>query len=583
MKYLISIIFVTIAAISLAQESDATYQMIHKTFTLNEDGSYKMKYHHKLKYHTYLSFHRKYGETFVVYDPDYQKINVIKSQTTMADGKVVNAPGNAFNEVLPRYATSSGNYNNLRELVITHTALERGAVVELIYEKTSEKSPLNLFAGSEPLRYSSPVKELKLTFRVPATRDLKFAGAEGEKVYNETEKHKVYTFTYKNLPALPKLKNASGMEEYVLIFNEGKKLADQLMAIVKTEALPVNYAKEGYTEAKEENMDELMKIHRSIVKDMKTVSIPLHLQHFPVTDVHAIDLKHSGTPIEKALYLKKRLLDNNIASRIVFAIPQEQFFPNSTSIENINDVYVMIYAKNSDPILLSPYRIPAANPLFLNYDKALVAVDADGNLIRLAPKTMNLGDLTLLVNLGEDINEVQYKGQVNGALAGWPGSNLKTSQLFTDYWQEIEEDIIIKGPASVELSGRFKAKHFQHGNILEAKLPILKNGMLELLEGPFPLKGQYVLDFGYPLNETYRYEIKKDKAFEIISAAQEFKEETDHFLIKTSIEETDDKLIIINQFHLKSAIIPAAEYQKFVKAVQHLMQEPTTRIMAQIK
>src|SRR6056297_3823206 len=119
MKYLFLIIFTALVTLGMAQESDATYQMIHKTFTLNEDGSYKMKYHHKLKYHTYLSFHRKYGETFVIYDPHYQEINVLKSQTTMVDGKVVNAPDNAQNQVLPRYAMGSGEYNDLREYVIT--------------------------------------------------------------------------------------------------------------------------------------------------------------------------------------------------------------------------------------------------------------------------------------------------------------------------------------------------------------------------------------------------------------------------------------------------------------------------------
>ncbi len=581
MKHLFLIIFTALVTFGMAQESDATYQMIHKTFTLNEDGSYKMKYHHKLKYHTYLSFHRKYGETFVIYDPHYQEINVLKSQTTMADGKVINAPDNAYNEVLPRYAMGSGEYNDLREYVITHTGLERGAVVDLIYEKTSGKTPLGVFAGSETLRYSSSVKELKLTFRIPASRELKFAGIEGEKVYNETDKYKVYTFTYKNLPALPKLRNASGMEKYVLIYNEGKRLPDQLMAIVKSEALPAKYSTVKYSEVDETNLEEVMKIHRSIAKDMKTVSVPLQFQHFPVTDVHAIDLKHSGTPIEKALYLKQRLLENNFAARIVFSIPQEQFFPNTSSIQNIKDVYVMVYTKNSDPILLSPYQIPAANPLFINYDMAMVAVDADGKLIRLAPKTTNFGDITFFLSLGKDFYEAQYDGQVNGALAGWPGSNLKTSQLFTDYWQEIEEDLVIKGPASVEISGRFKAKHLQHGNILEAQLPVLKNGIHEMLEGPFPLKGSYVLDFGYPVNETYTYRITKDEAFDLISIPKEFTEETEQFLVKTTIEETEKELIITNQVHLKSAIIPASEYQKFLKAVKHIIQEPTKRIMAQ--
>ena len=45
----------------------------------------------------------------------------------MADGKKVKAPENAINEILPAFAAGAPAFNSLREMVITHTALERGA------------------------------------------------------------------------------------------------------------------------------------------------------------------------------------------------------------------------------------------------------------------------------------------------------------------------------------------------------------------------------------------------------------------------------------------------------------------------
>jgi len=51
----------------------------------------------------------------------------------MADGKKVETPSNAFNEILPSFAAGAPAFNGLRDMVITHTGLERGAVINLDY------------------------------------------------------------------------------------------------------------------------------------------------------------------------------------------------------------------------------------------------------------------------------------------------------------------------------------------------------------------------------------------------------------------------------------------------------------------
>ncbi|MDX9855024.1 MAG: hypothetical protein RBS81_14670, partial [Tenuifilaceae bacterium] len=58
------------------QVADAVLLKQVREYTLNADGSYTYRYYHKRLYNTYFAFHRLFGETFVVYNPDYQSLKV---------------------------------------------------------------------------------------------------------------------------------------------------------------------------------------------------------------------------------------------------------------------------------------------------------------------------------------------------------------------------------------------------------------------------------------------------------------------------------------------------------------------------
>ena len=105
------------------REPDAVYHQLIKEFTIHEDGSYDSHFFKKLELKTPFAFNRLFGETFVVYNPDYQDLKINKAYTVMADGSRNPSPENAFNEVLPRQASNFPAYSHLREMVITHTGL----------------------------------------------------------------------------------------------------------------------------------------------------------------------------------------------------------------------------------------------------------------------------------------------------------------------------------------------------------------------------------------------------------------------------------------------------------------------------
>ena len=80
---------------------DAIYNYIIKEYTLSKEGSVDYHYSSSMKLLTHQAFQRYFGESFIVYNPQFQRLKVNKSRTIMADGKKVDSPLNAFNEVLP--------------------------------------------------------------------------------------------------------------------------------------------------------------------------------------------------------------------------------------------------------------------------------------------------------------------------------------------------------------------------------------------------------------------------------------------------------------------------------------------------
>lgn len=183
------------AAVANAQPADdARYLRLVHEYTLQSDGS--VDYHHfrELKLESYYAFHRAHGETFVVYDTVRERLHIRESHTLMADDRKVVTPANAFNEVLPRQASGAPAYSHLREMVITHTGLERGATIILDYVKKSFPGSVSFFSGMEEMAADAPVKAMTFILRHPSGSPLYFKAL--------------------NTDVVPEVSNANGMTTY---------------------------------------------------------------------------------------------------------------------------------------------------------------------------------------------------------------------------------------------------------------------------------------------------------------------------------------------------------------------------------
>ncbi len=216
--------------------ADAAYQSLEHTWELLPDGSTIYTYRHVLKYFTSYAFSRAYGESFIITDPRYQKLAISHSITTMKDGRKVAAPFNAFNEVLPGYAAGAAPYLHLREMVVTHTGLEAGSVVDFGYTITTTSGFMPGLSGKVLFGERSPIQSLVLKVIVPSGTPLRHGMLRGSirpDVRKEGGKD-VYTWSASDLPIVEVEATQPPMEDFLpmLYFSTSsyKDLAKHVLA-----------------------------------------------------------------------------------------------------------------------------------------------------------------------------------------------------------------------------------------------------------------------------------------------------------------------------------------------------------------
>ena len=189
---------IMIATGLFAQKTDGEFIALREKYSFGDDGSVVYKQHKELKVNTFYSIHNLYGETFIVYNPEFQRLTVDACHTTQVDGTVIPLPPNALNEVLPSEAADAPAYNHLKEMVVTHTGLEPGAVISLDYTITTKPG----FPGAGDIfkRFDdvSPVKDYTLVGEVPSGKELTVRENLGAKV---TKAGDVYTIKASGIPA----------------------------------------------------------------------------------------------------------------------------------------------------------------------------------------------------------------------------------------------------------------------------------------------------------------------------------------------------------------------------------------------
>lgn len=319
-----------------AQTTDATLKKVKETYTLNADGSISYNYSKEMTYNTHYSFFSLFGETFVVYNPEYQDLTINHCYTIQKDGTRIDAPENAFNKVLPRPAADAPAYNHLTEMVITHTGLELGATVYLDY--TIHTKPGMMESMDIDCTISQPgteIKEYTVNINIPKGKNLdwRLTGSRVKPVVNEGS----YTWTFRNLPA-------GAGEAYTAMNGEGlPRLTATTSESIETALAPFTMETRDLCRvpAKVVNgiADASQKaeaIQKFIVSGLGNSGVPPEWTGFRFRQCGEVLRTAYGTVLEKALAMARLMRAEGLDAEVVFVFPADAV----KSLKTIKDYLV---------------------------------------------------------------------------------------------------------------------------------------------------------------------------------------------------------------------------------------------------
>jgi len=587
MNYKILLITIAIfsSMVTLAQElkSDAVYLELTKEYTLNKDGSWTYHYNHKLLINSYYAFHNLYGEDFIVYDPAFQKLKINRSVTTMADGKQVASPDNALNELLPGFAANVPAWNRLREMVVTHTALERGATIDVDYQLTSAKGYTPALMGNEQLMMNSPVNKLTFIIHVPSGASFNY------EQYNISAKSTVikqggkttYTWTLVDLAAALR-ENFRPQEQQNrprIVFVASVKALDAMAGFASQEAFKC----ESSAGIKEDAADivkgidnpllKVLKLQEKVTSELNTWQVPLQNSGYKLRNAAATWQSNGGTEAEKAVLLTAMLRSQNIQAEPV-AIVAERFYNKKTaSPALIEHTLVKVSIQGMEPIFLSPIQPEQQDLRFMLAGKRIISLipgKIQPSEVLSEPK--NLLELTGNLKLDEKSN---LAGRLNLELGGRLNPWLKmqkdstyVSAFLSDVFGNGKITDIVNGKTDIDLSSfTFNASAGSFTNEIAGhvffKLPSAPTGvdswhMTELVSNRVE-----PLEIPFTINESYDFFITMPQYMTLVSPEASLTMNNEFGNITISIAVEGNQLHIIRKLNILKTEVPVDKYDAF--------------------
>lgn len=352
--------------------SEAEYKKLAKTWTLNADGSQEFRYNMELTLFTHTAMNGTYGESFIVYNPQYQELKINSSYTRQKDGTIIKTPDNAFVEVLPRNAADAPAYNHLKEMVVVHTGLELGATIYLDYTVISKPGYLPEVDVFEELLQSSPVKEYTLTIVTPEAKELVYtlANNTAKASVKQSGGTRTTTWTLRNLPA-------SSRAPFVSVRNGDVPFLAATTYASKGEALATLFKQfnpagdpqlttlaESLTEGKNKDEEKLQAILEYTTNHIAGNMLTLDQTGYRLRPADAVMSTAYGTEAEKA-----NLLAGLLAGAGFKAEPMATYQAHAEkglALKAIDQLLVSCMV-NGEMYLFSPYS--TRRPQTVNFDR----------------------------------------------------------------------------------------------------------------------------------------------------------------------------------------------------------------------
>jgi len=582
MRYIYFIVFISAVIFTGCEQepqstdypdADALYINLNKTFTLNKDGSMTEKVEEQLKIFTYMAFNRRYGETKIVYNPKFQKVKVDESFTVMADGKKVESPENAYNEVLPRYCANSKAYNNIRELVVSHTALERNAMINCKYEISTKSGFYPFLMGDEVLVRSSPVKSMRIEIRVPEGTELNYQlfGHKTKPEKSKDEDTDVYVWKFKDLPQHLSESHEPAYDESLprLVFStqkDRKKLIESFngQAAFKANDLKMPDHVKNILSGSKSDLDKALKIQQIVVNEVNLLHIPDRLTGFRYRTPKEIWNSNSATPVEKAVLMSSLLTSAGVVNVICAEFPGLLSDNKSPFILAASPV-IVVSAGLKDPVYLSPVSmnsnieevrkpgfscVPIGNKLELPvvFEPIKGEINFSGELSLSESNTMK-GFFVGNYNGSADsfLKMKASPDAVKGLMPGWKS----------------KMDVLGENKMKIVFSGENKGLSEIRDGYCFVSLPVSRDGISSKHLLPLSIERKTPFYFGHPQKESYRFTLTVPQGYQMINKNITKNINTPAGSLTIEIKQIEDKVTVDKTLEILKPVIPVSEYAGF--------------------
>jgi hypothetical protein len=572
-----------ISVVAQDQKSDAVYQDQTKEYSLNKDGSWTYHYSHKLLLNSYMSFHSLYGEDFIVYDPSFQKLKINRSVTTMADGKQAATPENAYNPLLPGFAANVPAWNRLREMVVTHTALERGATIDFDYTLTTAKGYTSALTGNEVLMLNSPIKKLTFIIHVPSGASFNY------EQFNISVKPAVvkqagtttYTWTIENMAAALRedFRSREQQNRPRIVFVASPKTMDLIAGFASQEAFKCNASTDVKDAAAaavkgiEKPIQKALKLQEKVTGELNTWQVPLANTGDKVRNAAATWQSNGGIETEKAVLLTALLRSQGIQAEPVAVVPERFYNKKISSPALFERTLVKVSIQGLEPVFLSPTQVEQQDLKYTLAGKRIISlVPGKVQASEVIGESKNYLALSGNLELTEDLG---LKGSLSLELGGRLNPWLKlqkdstyASNLLSNSFGGAKISEVVKGKTDIDLSSfSFKALTgsvaMERAGHIFFKIPLAPGATESWHINELVSSRVEPLEIPFPVNESYDLFVTLPEGMALASPTENADLKNEFGNVTISISAEGRTVHIIRKINLVNSIVPVEKYDTF--------------------
>ena len=562
------------------KKADALFQKISKTYTLNPDGSMDYQYQHELDLHTHYSFNRLYGETFVVYNPEHQQLEVNRSETRTAEGEMVASPDNAFNEVLPRFASGAPPYHNLREMVITHTGLEKNSTIFVDYNIHSDAGYKPFLMENAVLAESSPVRELVVKVRFPKDKKLNYQLLNAEENLNISNKGdmKEYKWVFKDLEATSKEDHQPRYNEHMprLLFSTASfgEATSRMMDQYSYKLPPTADASmDNILKDKKTHMDSVLALQDMVVSHINHFDIPLEYKGYTLQTNEQVLEHNGGTTFEKTVLLASMLDKIGLEARPVAIIPDQYHSEKMGNLKTWEQYFVQIPHQDK-PVYLSAIHKNSHNTLYQHAGKVNAVLKDDAGETEISEFQQPVSKKHLKGNFTLS-NNLTINGEITATMSYCENPYL---QLQKD--EETAKSLLSPGfPAAAvteytvdkmmpeESQITYKVQHKlspeQQNGYRFVTIPQIQTGLDQSHLNILTDERDAPLEIEWPTDLKYHYTLDLPEGLELITENTRIEKSGDIGELAISIRKSNGQVTIDRHLKINNKTIPPEKYDTF--------------------